>query len=148
MNFSRYSRPTLLALFGACLQISAYAGTFRVTCSYEAESLSACASVVSDLVTDKFIAKFPDSQFSIFVHSDMHSYSNGGYVAYALAGVVPTGSSQFPLRRFSATTMERQKRADHVTRAAVERENFRDAVKQLMDKCELSPSCDVYSARK
>ena len=123
------------------------AGAFNLVCSYSSANLSACAEVVSDLVTDKFLAKFPNQTFSIFVHSDVHSYSSGGYVAYAVAGVVPKGLSQFPLRRFSSSTIERNQRGDALTLANVEKENFRDAVKQLMDQCEISPTCDIYTPR-
>ena len=125
----------------------AHAGAFNVMCSYNSENLSACADIVSDIVTDKFPAKFPNQAFTIFVHSDIHSYSAGGYVAYAVAGVVPKGSSQFPVLRFSSSKLERQKRGDVLTLANVERENFRDAVKQLMDQCEVSPTCDIYIPR-
>lgn len=126
---------------------AAQAGPFRMVCSYQYESLSKCAEMTNDIVTERFTAKFPADRFTIFVHSDLHSYSNGGYVAYAVAGVVPTGSLQFPLRRYSTTTFERERRADHLRLAEVEKENFRDAVKQLMDKCDLSPTCDVYVPR-
>lgn len=138
-----------LAIFSLCATASAsvYAGAFNVVCSYSNDNLSACADVVSDIVTDKFLARFPNQTFSIFVHSDIHSYSNGGYVAYAVAGVVPKGSSQFPIRKFSSSTLERQKRGDTLTLANVEKENFRDAVKQLMDQCEVSPNCEVYIPR-
>jgi hypothetical protein len=125
----------------------AEAGEFRVACSYKFDTLSRCADAIPDLVTDKYLAKFPAKKFSIFVHSDIHSYSNGGYVAYAVAGVVPTSSGQFPYKRFSATTMEKEKRADQIKLAEAEKENFRDAVKQLMDSCEISPTCDVYSPK-
>ncbi|MCK7499002.1 MAG: hypothetical protein MZW92_57225 [Comamonadaceae bacterium] len=148
MKHQLIARLLAAITIGALCQATAAAGTFRVACSYENDNLSKCASVVSDIVTDKFIAKFPSDRYSIFVHSDIHSYSNGGYVAYAVTGVVPTGSSQFPIRRFSATTLEREKRADRAKLGEVELENFRDAVKQLMDHCDLSPDCDIYIPSK
>ncbi len=123
----------------------AEAGEFRVSCSYKFDSLLRCADAVSDIVTEKYIAKFPAKKFTIFVHSNIHAYSNGGYVAYAVAGVVPTASDQFPRKRFSTTTMERERRATQIELAEVEKENFREAVKQLMDNCEISPNCDVYT---
>jgi hypothetical protein len=135
---SMIAGSTMLACFPA------KAGEFRVACSYKFDTLSRCADAVSDIVTDKYLAKFPAKKFSIFVHSDIHSYSNGGYVAYAVAGVIPTSSDQFPHKRFSATTLEKAKRADQIELAEVEKENFRDAVKQLMDSCEISPTFDIY----
>lgn len=120
------------------------AGEFSIDCSYKFDMLSRCAEVISDIVTDKYIAKFPSNKFSIFVHSDIHAYSNGGFVAYAVAGVVPIASYQFPRKRYATTTMEREKRVGQLILAEVEKENFRDVVKQLMDDCEISTSCDVY----
>lgn len=125
-----------------CMQVQA--GEFNVSCSYKFDTLSRCGDVVSDIVTDKYLAKFPAKKFDIFVHSDIHSYSNGGYVAYAVAGVVPTATDQFPHKRFSSTIISKEKRADQIELAEVEKENFRIAVKQLMDSCEISPTCDIY----
>lgn len=127
--------------------LSICASEFSVTCSYSSESLSKCAAVISDIVTEKFIAKFSADDYQIFVHSNIHSYSDGGYVAYAVSGVVPKSSGEFPLRRFSTTRMNREKRASLLELAEVEKYNYRDAVKQLMDYCEISPACDVYISR-
>ncbi|MCK7497753.1 MAG: hypothetical protein MZW92_48575 [Comamonadaceae bacterium] len=66
-----------------------------------------------------------------------------------MTGVIPTGSSQFPIRRFSATTLEKREACRSSPKLGeVELENFRDAVKQLMDHCDLSPDCDIYIPSK
>lgn len=127
--------------------LNAGAGQFSITCTYQNE-IDSCARLVSDLVTEKFVAKFPALRFSIFVHSNIHSYSNGGYAAYAVTGVIPKDSNQFPANRYATTTFDREKRLDTLELSWIEKENFRDAVKVLMDKCEISPTCDVYSPIK
>lgn len=89
--------------FGAvCLSFAlcGHAGEFNVVCSYTNENLKKCASIVSDVITDKFTTKFSTKKFSIFAYSDIHSYSNGGYAAYAVVGVVPRGSGEFPVKHF------------------------------------------------
>lgn len=134
-----------VSLFTAQL---ASAGEFSVACSYKNTNLEECASVVADIVTDKFIAKFPAKKFQIFVHSNVHSYTNGGYTAYAVTGVVPHGSGQFPVDRYSSTsTNGTDKKFTNLELAKVELENFRAVVTNLMNECEISPTCDVYRVR-
>jgi len=136
---------------GAALLVAAagaQAGEFAVSCQYKNDNLQKCASVVSDLVTDKFVAKFPANRFQIFIYSNIMDFSNGGYSAYAVAGVIPKGSGQFPIRRFANTSINgSDKRFSAVDLANTELEVYRAAVKALMDQCEISPACDVYVPR-
>ena len=126
----------------------ACAGEFAVNCSYKNDNLKNCASKVSDIITDKFIAKFPVTRFQIFVHSNVHSYTNGGFSAYAVAGVVPKNSGQFPLNRFSSSNINgTDKIFSQIDLAKYELDTFRSAIKSLMDQCEVSPDCDVYDSR-
>lgn len=141
---------TLFRIFGAVSLLTsqlAFAGGFSVFCSYKNDNLQKCANVVADIVTDKFVAKFPVAKFQIFVHSNIHSYTNGGYTAYAVAGVVPYGSAQFPVRTFSnSSTNGTDRRFTAVELANEELSVYRAAVTNLMEQCEISPSCDVYRA--
>lgn len=126
----------------------ATAGEFKVSCSYKNDNLQGCATHIADLVSDKFIHRFPATKFAIFVHSDIGSFSNGGFSAYAVSGVIPGKSSEFPKRRFSnysSNTLE--KRFTAVELAELELKVFREAVRNLMEQCEISPNCDVYSPR-
>lgn len=126
---------------------NAVAGEFSVSCYFKNSNIAKCASVISDLVTDKFIARFPASKFQIFVFSDVHRYTNGGFAAYAVAGVIPRGSNQFPLQHFSSSLVNRgDKKFDALELSKFELEVYRSATKGLMDECEISPNCDVFRA--
>jgi len=139
----------LLTSSGLAFQSGALAGEFSVNCSYNNDNLQECANLVTDIVTDKFTAKFPATKYQIFVHSNVHSYTNGGYAAYAVAGVVPKRSGQFPKRAFSASNINRGNESfSRVQLAEKELETYRDAVRNLMEQCDISPTCDVYSPRK
>lgn len=134
---------------GLFLAQSAFAGEFSVFCSYNNDNIQKCASVIADLVTDKFIAKYPISKYQIFVHSDIHSYSDGGFAAYAVAGVIPKDSAQFPARVFSNSNINGgSTKYSRVQLANTELETYRAAVKNLMEQCEISPACDVYTPRR
>lgn len=141
---TRFSLLAALLLFQPVSQ----AGEFSVACTYKNKNLQECASVVADLVTDKFIARFPSSRYQIFVHSNIMSFTNGGFSAYAVSGVVPRNSGQFPVVRFSSTNINgSDKRFGAVELSNYELETYRAAVKNLMEECEISPDCDVYSPR-
>ena len=136
------------ALCLSALHGAASAGEFSVFCSYKNDNLERCADAVSDIVTDKFTAKFPSSQYQIFLHSNIHHYTNGGFGAYAVAGVIPRGSAMFPVRTFSATSINgTDKNFGAIEQAGIERDVYRSAAKSLIDACEVSPSCDVYVKR-
>jgi len=93
-----------LASAGLTFFQGAVAGQFSVFCSYQNDNIQECAEVVSNIVTDKFTARFPAKKYQIFVHSNIHSYTNGGYAAYAVTGVILKGSDQFPEKRFLRQT--------------------------------------------
>jgi|SRR5690606_20525601 len=141
-----------LAAATLTLQLSAlsgaHAGEFSVFCSYKNDNLTKCASVISDIVTDKFIAKYPASKYQIFLYSNIHSFTNGGYSAYAISGVIPRGSAMFPVRYYSSTSINGgDKIFGAVQLAEFERDIYRTAAKSLMEACEISPNCDVYQER-
>ncbi|MCP4348649.1 MAG: hypothetical protein GY795_24485 [Desulfobacterales bacterium] len=124
-----------------------FAGKFSVSCSYKNDSLQKCASIISDIVTEKFTAKFPATHFQIFVHSSVMGFTNGGYSAYAIAGVIPKNSNQFPNRTFSSTSINGTvKKFTAIQLSNIEMETYRSAVQNFMDQCEISPNCDVYKA--
>lgn len=126
----------------------AFAGNFSVFCSYRNDNLQKCAEAIADIVTDKFVVKFPAAKFQIFVHSNVSSFTNGGFAAYAVAGVVPNGSAQFPVKTYSNTRINgADKSFTAVELANEELSIFRAAVTNLMGQCEISPNCDIYSAR-
>lgn len=147
--FAKSTAPKIVALLVLMAAKAASAGNFSMACSYTNANLQKCAAVVADLVTDKFVAKYPAAKFQIFAYSNVHKYTSGGYAAFAVAGVIPKDSGQFPLFKYSATRIDgTDKTYGQIEIAAKELEAYRAAVKSLMDECEISPNCDVYTARK
>jgi hypothetical protein len=146
MKLSKFCSMALAAL--AIVAVPARAGDFNVFCSYTNENLQKCAAVVSDIVTDKFTQKFPATKFQVFVHSHMQAFTDGGYAAYAVAGVIPKGSGEFPDYRVSTTNIDgTSKMFSGVQLAEIEKSNYRSAVRALMEKCEISPSCEIYPTK-
>jgi hypothetical protein len=139
----------LVLITGMVFSQGAAAGEFSVACSYTNENVKGCANKIADLVTDKFVAKFPAAEYQIFVHSDIHNYTDGGYAAYAVAGVVPKGLGQFPISKFASSNINgTNKMFTRIQLADQELKTFRKAVSNLMEQCEISPTCDVYVPRK
>lgn len=144
MTFTNTARMGM-ATIAIAIMPTAHAGDYSVYCSYKNENLPKCASVIADIVTDKFVAKFPAKRFEIFVHSNVHRYTNGGYTAYAITGVIPMDSYQFPLRRVSRTDVNTTTKVFNVIDLAEKELNvIRGAAEDLMAQCEISPNCDIY----
>jgi hypothetical protein len=142
---------TLVCVFAISLAVTrlAFAGEFAVHCSYKTDGIKDCASVISDVVTEKFMAKFSSNKFEIFVHSHVSGFSDGGFAAYAVTGVVPINSGQFPVLRFSSTHINGgDKQYNRVELANLELKAYRTAVRKLMEQCEISLNCDVYAPRE
>lgn len=137
-----------VAAFGAiCAAASrAYATTdFNVECRNNNAQVLNCSVLISDLVTEKFAQQFPADTYAIFLLSDVEAHAAGGYIAYAISGVVARGVQQFPLQRFTVTTTDRGPKADERQLLVAEVETLRDAVRALMNSCDRSPTCDVFS---
>lgn len=148
MKGCKAAAHAVLATMALGFGSSAMAGEFSTFCSYTNSNLQKCADVIADLVTDKFIARYPAAQFQIFIHSNIHYYSSGGYSAYAMAGVIPKDSAQFPVRLFSNTNINGSDRKFTGPQLAEqELVTYRAAVRNLMERCEASPTCDVYTPR-
>jgi hypothetical protein len=137
-------KKMLFALTLSLMASKSFAAQFGVNCYYKNENLQACAKVVADIVTDKFTNKFPATQYRIFVYSNIHSYTNGGYSAFAVAGVVLKDSNDFPSYQFSTSKINQEGKYTSIQLAQYEYEVYRSAVQSLMERCEISPTCDVF----
>ena len=145
----RQAAATLLPALSIFLATHATAGEFFVSCSYSNDNLSKCATVIRDLVTDKFTSKYPATRFEIFLHSDVMGFTDGGYSAFAIAGVAQRGSTDFPIRRFTSVQINgTNNRFSAVELAEIELQVYRQAAKRLMDACEISPTCDVFQPHR
>jgi hypothetical protein len=138
-------RPLLLAALLAVPAV-ARAGDFVTTCNFQSDALKDCGSNFADIVTDRFIERFPADRFEIFVFSNVTAFDEGGMIAYAAVGVVPLGSHQFPQLRFlTSRAGAEDKRYTAAELGENERDVARDAVQSLMDQCAKTEACAVYA---
>lgn len=111
---------------------------------------SGCSEHIADLVTDKFTSKFSAKKYKITVIYDFQTYSDGGGVGFAAAGVVPilegkhSDRSLVPKLRFISTTrIDNTRRLSPYDKTNEMVELIRRSVQNLMEECDRSPSCDV-----
>ena len=113
-----------------------------------------CSDSISDIVTEKFMARFPSDKWRIVIFSEAHHYSDGTAVAFSLAGVAPRTLAadgklftQFPANRFTRSF----KTDGSVSTREVHRlelQLLRSAVEDLMAECDRQPRCDVYTPQR
>ena len=140
---------SLLATAMIAAPATACAGEFNSTCHFSSEALSACGENFSDLVTDRFIERFPADRYELFIYSMAAPFDEGGMVAHAVAGVVPLDSHQFPQLRFqSSRTGDNSVVYSAAELGQNELEVARNAVKQLMETCDETAACEVFLARE
>lgn len=140
-------RPFIFLVMVCLLGTKAYAGEYQINCYFSGKK---CASLISDLVSDRFTSKYPPSHWTIVVIGQFAPYSNGGGVGFAVAGVSPTpqnqdknATAQVPRRRFISTTriLDHQL-SPYEVNAKIE-SLVRDAVQDMIAECDLSPKCEI-----
>jgi hypothetical protein len=142
MKFSTIATAAALVLICS----GAHAGEFGVECYAD---VNGCADVLNEVVTSKFTSKYPLSNWRIVVIAEFQRYSDGGGVGYAVAGVVPKGSSQVPVNRFSATLrVDNTRKVTAKDRSDFTLQVYRDAVAEMMAACDESSTCDLYIPHK
>jgi hypothetical protein len=130
----------------ASLSFSAFAGNFHAVGLGSGVDIS---GNISDLVSDKFIAKFPATKYSITVIYDFHTYTDGGGVGFAVAGVTPRnqdaskGWYYAPYHRYTSTRRMTGQSINSYKKNELTIEVIRQAVELLMAECDKSPTCDV-----
>lgn len=109
-----------------------------------------CAEHVTNVVTNKFTAKFPATKYKIVVIYDFQTYSDGGGVGFAAAGVAPHLKGQYsnrslvPTWRYNATTrIDNTRKLSPYDKTNEKIELIQRAVQNLMEECERSPNCDI-----
>ena len=142
MKLSTVAIAAALVFIGS----NANAGEFGVECYAD---INDCGAVLHEVVTSKFTSKYPFSNWRIVVIAEFQRYSDGGGVGYAVAGVVPKGSSQVPVNRFSTTL-----RVDNTRKVTAKDASdftlrvYRDVVADMMAACDESATCDLYIPKK
>lgn len=127
----------LLSIFSAY----ANAGEFRISCNTSVD----CNNLVNDLVSDKFINRYPAKKWEIYVLSDSLQYTNTGVSGMALVAVRPRradGLSVVPERRFFYHMKNPSINNPH-EKNNFEREMIRAGVEYMMAECDSKPNCNI-----
>ena len=129
----------LLAVFG--LIINAHAETFNSTCRANVE----CKGLFNDLLTDKFLLRFPSEQWQIFVYADTYVFGDGKATSQAVVGVVPASKEKFAYfpNQTSSHIVTTPRLSNGYDKDEVERKTIRRAIEKLMASCKEQKNCDL-----
>jgi len=129
----------LLTLF--CFSIPGYGETSGSSCRTNVE----CKELYSDLVTEKFLARFPPDKWEIFVHADTYAFGDGKATSHAIVGVVPISREKFAYfpNQTSSHIVTTPRISSAYDKQDVERKTIRRAVGNLMANCNERKNCDL-----
>lgn len=129
----------LVAVFGC--SINAYSETTSSTCRANVE----CKGLFNELVTDKFLARFPPDKWEIFVYADTFVFGDGKATSQAVVGVVPISKEKFVYfpNQTSSHIVTTPRLGTGYDKQDVERKTIRRAVEKLMVSCNEQKNCDL-----
>lgn len=134
-------KKTIVIGLLSILTAYANAGEFRYSCSTNVD----CNNLFTDLVSEKFMNRYPAKNWEIYVLSDSLQYTNAGASGVALVGV----------RRYRADglfVVPKQRYARHQYSPSVsnsyeqndfERQMIRNALEVMMADCDSKPNCNI-----
>lgn len=139
-------RMRLLLFMFLFVSSNAIAGEFRIHCFYDQ---GRCSALITDIVSDRFLARYPPDKWQIIVISEVHRFSNGGGTAFAVTGVSPfssgSKSTSIPAYRFSSVVNVPGPRQLTSRESVDELEGVvRRAVESMMTACETSRECRLH----
>lgn len=125
----------------AGFSIPSYGDTSISSCRTNA----GCKELFSDLVTEKFRARFPPDKWEIFVHADTYSFGDGKATSHAIVGVVPIAREKFAYfpNQTSTHIVTTPRISSAYDKQDVERKTIRRAVELLMAGCAERKNCDL-----
>lgn len=134
------------ALFIFCILFvfNAHAGYFTATCSGMPEL--SCAEQINDIVSEKFTKKFPVNKYQI---SLMMLQTNNG-VTTARVSVAPVLGSEIGYIIIGTKAWVATEIASDTTRTGLIKSkvhSIRSATQDMMNECEKTPSCDIYTRK-
>ena len=138
----------------ACLTLTTASHADTHTCA--AYGAIGCGEYIGKLMTPKFAAKYPPSDYEIVTVYDYFHTVGGGGMVVATMGVVPilrpapaSGLSLMPAYRFSVAKMVvSQQRTPEDDVRMYEAAALRSAARDLMAACEAKPNCDLMTLEK
>ncbi|MGZ3239864.1 MAG: hypothetical protein ACXWIN_02560 [Burkholderiaceae bacterium] len=129
----------LVAVFG--FSINAYSETTGSTCRANVE----CKGLFNELLTDKFLDRFPPDKWEIFVYADTYAFGDGKAISQAVVGVVPISKEKFVYfpNQTSSHIVTTPRLSKGYDQEDVERKTIRRAVEKLMASCNEQKNCDL-----
>lgn len=133
-------------MYSACVFFATevIAGTFSVSCSGLQELV--CAEQINDIVTDKFIKKFPFDKFQISLV--MIQTANG--ITAARVSVAPNIGNKIGYITIGKKAWIFTDVAKEITKAElmkVKVDAIRNATQDMMEECEKTTNCEIYSSQ-
>lgn len=132
---------SLIAAALAVFSTAASAGNFTYYCDTEVS----CKQLFNDLVTDKFIKKYPDTKWEIFVLTSMAHFSDSSASGSAIIGVRPLRKDDLnvlPTRMFHRNGYREHLESTYDFNA-FEKNLIRSGITDMMAKCDNTPNCDI-----
>jgi hypothetical protein len=128
-------------LAGLALSIPGYSQTLSSTCRANVE----CKGLFNDLLTDKFLARFPADKWEVFVYADTLPFGDGRATSQAIVGVVPVSKEKFAYfpNQTSSHLITTPRVSNAFDKKDVERKTIRRAVEKLMASCNELKNCDL-----
>lgn len=135
LRISFFILTALGFLMPACSQ------TFASTCRANVE----CKGLFNDLLTEKFLKRFPADQWAIFVYADTYVFGDGKATSQAVVGVVPISKEKFAYfpNQTSSHIVTTPRLSSAYGKQDVERKTIRRAVEKLMASCDAVKNCDL-----
>jgi hypothetical protein len=99
----------------------------------------------NDLLTEKFLKRFPSGQWEIFVYADTYVFGDGKATSQAVVGVVPIPKEKFGYfpNQTSSHIVTTPRLSSSYGKQDVERKTIRRAVEKLMASCDTVKNCDL-----
>lgn len=125
----------------------AVAGTFNFKGTSETLTNADLDGKLGDLVTDKFIEKYPSKKWTIYVQTSTgNSNSNGSTLYFVSVGVAPKNLNGLQPAEKSWSRITHNNivvNASLKDKKPLLVKEVRLALQDMMDTCEKSPSCDI-----
>jgi hypothetical protein len=118
-----------------------YSQTSGSTCRANVE----CQGLFNDLVTQKFLARFPSDKWQIFVYADTYPFGDGKATSQAVVGVVPMSKERFIYfpNQTSSHIVTTPRLSSGYDKQDIERKTIRRAIEKLMASCNELKNCDL-----
>jgi hypothetical protein len=104
-----------------------------------------CKGLFNDLVSQKFLARFPAEKWEIFVYADTYVFGDGKATSQAVVGVVPISNEKFAYfpNQTSSHIVTTPRLSSGYDKQDVERKTIRRAIEKLMASCNEQKNCDL-----